>query len=273
MNIVEQYYDSCTQDEWERLERHRTEFAVTLKALEHFLPPPPATVLDVGGGPGRYSIALASQGYDVTLLDLSQANLQFAAERSREAGVTLAGIHHGNALDLSFLPSGSFDVALLMGPLYHLVTLRERMQAILEARRVLHECGSLAATFVTRFAPFREAVARDLMDEYHKDPNHTRRLWETGVGSPAGAFPNAYFVFPEEVHLMMDSAGFDALALVGVEGVVAGHEDRVNALSGEDWEFWVEWNYRLGLEPSLLGASNHLLYIGTKPDEGTWRSP
>ncbi len=266
MNIVEQYYDSSTEFEWERLERHRTEFAVTLKALEHFLPPPPATVLDVGGGPGRYSIALAQLGYEVTLVDLSTANLQFAADRCREAGVTLAGMHHGNALDLSFFPSGSFDVALLMGPLYHLVTLRERMQSLLEARRVLHECGSLAASFITRFAPFRDAMARNAMEEYHKNPEHTRKLWETGVTPPNGAFPNAYFVFPEEVHLMMDSAGFDALALVGVEGAAAGHEEAVNALSGEDWEFWVEWNYRLGLEPTLLGASNHLLYIGTKPD-------
>ncbi len=268
MNIVEEYYDSYTQNEWERLERHRTEFAVTLKALRHFLPPPPASVLDVGGGPGRYSLALAKLGYQVTLVDLSNANLQFAGQRCREAGLTLAGMHQGNAIDLSFLPNGSYDVVLMMGPLYHLVSLRGRMQALLEARRVLHECGALAATFITRFAPFRDAIAKNTMREYHENAEHARKLWETGITRPDGPFPNAYFVFPEEVYLMMDSAGFDPLALVGVEGVVAGHEEWVNTLRGEEWEFWVDWNYRLGLEPSLLGASNHLLYIGTKPDGG-----
>jgi len=266
MNVVEQFYDSYTQTEWERLERHRMEFAVTLKALSYFLPPPPAKVLDVGGGPGRYAIALAQLGYQVALVDLSNANLEFARERCREAGVAVAGFEHGNALDLSSFPDGSFDVVLLMGPLYHLIALRERMQALLEARRVLHECGTLAASFITRFAPFRDAIARNMMEEYHKDPEHTRQLWEMGISRPDGPFPNAYFVFPEEVHLMMDTAGFDALALIGVEGVSAGHEEWVNALTGEEWEFWVDWNYRLGLEPSLLGASNHLLYIGTKPD-------
>ena len=266
MDIVEQFYDSYTQTEWERLERHRMEFAVTLKALSYFLPPPPAKVLDAGGGPGRYAIALAQLGYQVTLVDLSNANLEFARERCNEAGVTLADFQHGNALDLSSFPDGSFDVVLLMGPLYHLIALRERMQALLEARRVLHECGTLAASFITRFAPFRDAIARNMMEEYHNDPEHTRMLWEMGISRPDGPFPNAYFVFPEEVHLMMDTAGFEALALVGVEGVSAGHEEWVNALTGEEWEFWVNWNYRMGLEPSLLGASNHLLYIGTKPD-------
>ncbi len=268
MNLVEQFYDASTREEWERLDRHRMEYAVTLKALGHFLPPPPATILDVGGGPGRYSIALARLGYQVTLVDLSAANLQFADERCREAGVSLADRVHGNALDLSIFPSGSFDVVLLMGPLYHLITLRERMQALLEARRLLHVCGTLAATFITRFAPFRDAIAQNMLEQYHKAPEQTRKLWETGVSRPEGPFPNAYFTFPEEVYLLMDTAGFDPLAMVGVEGVTAGHDESLNALSGEDWDFWVEWNYRLGLEPSLLGASNHLLYIGSKPDEG-----
>ena len=53
------------------MERHRTEFAVTLRALDEHLPPPPAHILDCGGGPGRYAIALAQRGYTVTLFDLS----------------------------------------------------------------------------------------------------------------------------------------------------------------------------------------------------------
>ncbi len=59
MNEIEAFYDENAQYEWERLERHRTEFAVTLRALKDYLPPAPAKILDVGGGPGRYAIALA----------------------------------------------------------------------------------------------------------------------------------------------------------------------------------------------------------------------
>ncbi|HEX6386847.1 MAG TPA: methyltransferase domain-containing protein [Anaerolineae bacterium] len=84
---VERHYYQQAQREWERLERHRTEFAVTLRALADCLPPPPATILDVGGGPGRYAIALTQRGYTVTLLDLSRNNLALARVKAQEAGV------------------------------------------------------------------------------------------------------------------------------------------------------------------------------------------
>ena len=84
MNEVERYYDQCVEYEWERLERHRTEFAVTLRTLQEYLPPPPITILDIGGGPGRYAIALAQQDYEVTLMDLSKNLLDFAKEMEVE---------------------------------------------------------------------------------------------------------------------------------------------------------------------------------------------
>jgi ubiquinone/menaquinone biosynthesis C-methylase UbiE len=73
VEVIRRYTDKRTEQEWERLGRHRTEFAVTIRALAGHLPPPPARVLDCGGGPGRYAIELARRGYDVTLFDLSPA--------------------------------------------------------------------------------------------------------------------------------------------------------------------------------------------------------
>ncbi len=114
---AEPFYDQFAPREWERLERHRTEFAVTLRALDEFLSAPPYAVLNIGGGPGRYSIELARQGYTVTLLDISGESLRLARQKAAEAQVSLAGYIHGNALDLSELDESSFDAVLLMGPL------------------------------------------------------------------------------------------------------------------------------------------------------------
>jgi ubiquinone/menaquinone biosynthesis C-methylase UbiE len=88
---VANLYDSMSEREWARLDRHRTEFYVTLRTLCEHLPPPPARVLDCGGGPGRYAVELARWGYDVTLFDLSSGNLTLAQKKAAEAGVTLAG--------------------------------------------------------------------------------------------------------------------------------------------------------------------------------------
>src|SRR3712207_420162 len=117
MSEVERYYDENPQYEWERLERHRTEFAVTMRVLQEHLPQPPARVLDVGGGPGRYAIALAAKGYQMTLVDLSSKVLEFARQKAGEAGVELAGYMHANATDLSAFSRESCDAVLLMGPL------------------------------------------------------------------------------------------------------------------------------------------------------------
>ena len=72
---IRDYYDSQCELEWKRLENHRTEFALTIRALDRYLPSPPARLLDCGGGPGRYAIELAKRGYKVTLFDLSAAQL------------------------------------------------------------------------------------------------------------------------------------------------------------------------------------------------------
>src|SRR5690242_16897048 len=126
MNEVEQFYNQDEHDEWARFERHRTEFAINLRALAEFLPPAPAQILDVGGGPGRYAIELTKQGYAVTLVDLAQGNLERARANALAAGVTLANIQHGNALHLSRFADSTYDAVLLMGPLYHLFTEQDR---------------------------------------------------------------------------------------------------------------------------------------------------
>ena len=87
---VEEFYDKNAQHEWDRLDRHRIEIEVTMKALREFLPPLPVKLLDVGGGPGRYSLTLAQLGYTVTLLDLSQRCLELAQQKCNELGVQLS---------------------------------------------------------------------------------------------------------------------------------------------------------------------------------------
>ena len=262
---IQAYYDRNVEREWERLERHRTEFAVTLRALRQYLPPPPVAILDVGGGPGRYAIALAAAGYRVTLTDLSAANLALAAEKAQAAGVTLTQILPVNALDLSPLgaPGGAavYDSVLLLGPLYHLLTAVERQQAVAEARRVLKPNGILFAAFITRFAPFRD-IAQGYPDWILENREYIEQVLQTGVHDQAIGFTNAYFAHPDEIIPFMEAAGFATLALIGCEGVVAGHEENVNALQGEAWELWVDLNYRLGQDPALRGAADHLLHVG-----------
>jgi S-adenosylmethionine-dependent methyltransferase len=260
---AESFYDEYAPKEWERLERHRTEFAVTLRSIREFLPRSPCSVLDVGGGPGRYAIELARQGYTITLLDISQENLRLARQKASEAQVSLANLIHANAMDLSKISSDSYQAVLLMGPLYHLLSHGERVQAIQEAMRVLKSRGKLFAAFITRFAPFRY-LANGEPVWLAENPEYALQLLETGIHDRPTQFAKAYYVHPDEIVPLMESCGLRTLSLVGCEGVVAGHEDRVNALTGKEWEAWVDLNYKLGQKHCMYGASDHLLYVGEK---------
>lgn len=261
---VERYYDTDPAHEWGRLDRHRMEFAVSLRAMREYLPPPPAKVLDIGGGPGRYAIALSKLGYDVTLFDLSRANLDFARGKASELGCVLAGIAHGSALDLSRFDDHSFDAVLLMGPLYHLLSADERMASAREAYRVLRHGRPIFASVITRFAVLRDSAAR--YPEWAWESPHVESYLADGViRLPAGSgFTDHYSAHPTEVTPFMERAGFHTQALIGVQCLVAGHDQATNALSGAQFERWVDLNYRLGHDPALHGAANHLLYVGQR---------
>ncbi len=266
MSAVEKFYDQNTQREWERAERHRTEFAVTLCAFGHYLPPPPATIYDIGGGPGRYSIALAQQGYTVTLVDLSQGCLDFARHKAQKARIELANLVHASATDLQPLGNAQCDAALLMGPLYHLLKAEERHQAISETARVLRPGGLIFAAFITRYAVIRWAAKNDpLWLVQHRQ--EIEQMLATGVHIAAPedvGFTDAYFAYASEIAPLLEQAGFETLALVGCEGVVSQIEEQINTLEGKAWQVWVELNYELGQDPAAHGAVEHLLYVGKK---------
>jgi ubiquinone/menaquinone biosynthesis C-methylase UbiE len=264
-STVQSYYDANAQLEWERFDRHRLEFAITKRALAEFLPPSPAAILDCGGGPGRYAIHLTQLGYRVTLLDLAQGNLALARQRASEIGVEVAAVVHGNALDLSRFAADAFDAVLLLGPLYHLVTQPERDQAVREALRVLRPGGMFFAAFITLYAPFRDSIAKGYLKKLADDPSLAETLLRDQ--SDNVGFTDAWFARPAEVRPWLETFPLRTRALLATEGVAAGHEQHLNALDEASFEYWVDLSYRLCGDPHLLGAADHLLYVGEKAGE------
>lgn len=265
-NPVESFYDEHVDYEWNRLERHRMEFAITKRALAEFLPPA-GSVVDIGGGPGRYSLWLAGRGYDVTLVDLSTANLERARELSEnlQSGRPIRAFVHANAMDLSALSGKQFDAALLMGPLYHLLAESERRAAIAEALRILKPGGVLLASFIARYAPVIDAMVGDpaWLSEHGAELD---RFLATGIETleEAAPFTSFYAAHPAEVVPFMEACGAETVALLAQEGLAAGREQGINKLEGTAWQKWVDLNYRLASDASLLAGAEHLLYVGRK---------
>lgn len=261
---VEAYYDQNAAYEWNRLERHRIEFALTMRALRRHLPAG-GRVLDVGGGPGRYSIALAQEGYAPTLFDLSQGNLDLARQLAAEQGVTLGGFVHGDARDLSAFADASYDAVLLFGPLYHLLDEGDRARCVQEALRVLRPGGVLAVSIITRYAFLRDFAIGDPGRVLQILPR-VQMMLETGVAeAPADSvFTDHYSFLPAQLQPWMERFGLRTMDLLGQEGLLFMVDQEVNQLQGEAWEAWVDLNDKVARDPSTWGGCGHMLWIGTK---------
>jgi SAM-dependent methyltransferase len=250
----------------------RLEFLRTRELLTRFLPAPPAAVLDVGGAAGAYALPLAAQGYEVHLVDpvalhVEQARAASAAQP--EAPLASAVVGDARALPVD---DDRADVVLLLGPLYHLTDASDRSRALQEVRRALRPGGLLAAAAITRFASTFDGVARGFLLEPGFEPIVERDLADGQHRNPDGHpawFTTAYFHRPDELEREVAAAGFDITALVAVEGAVgaAAEARALDAWLDEPGrrEVLLRAIRRVEAEPSLLGASPHVLAFATRP--------
>lgn len=254
--------DSRLLQGWGPLELARTQELI-LRALK----PAPAKVLDVGGGSGIYSFWLASLGYEVYLVDVVPKHIEQAQSRSGREKKPIAGMTVGDARRLEE-PDNSMDAVLLLGPLYHLTERQDRIASLKEAFRVLSPGGLLFAAGISRFASlfdslrngffedplFAPILDRDLVDGQHRNP----------TGNPI-YFTTAYFHRPGELSRELLEAGFHVESLFAIEGP---------AWLAEDFDdLWTDRAQRRRLletirkverEPTILGASPHILAVGMK---------
>ena len=215
---VRAYYDGNAQKEWDRLTEHPFEFIFTTHMMEKHIRPGDS-VLDIGGGPGRYAIHFARMGCPVTLMDLSEGNVLLAEEKAREAGVSIRALA-ANCLDLEGLGLGQFDHVLLMGPLYHLVCAQDREEAVRLALAHLKPGGVFYASFILEFA----AILYDLKNGPGMLPMDllnpaTRRLIDcvqSGECYEGPAFTDACFFHQGQIEPFLAPFGLKKLALFGV---------------------------------------------------------
>lgn len=259
------YYNREAENEHGRLERHQLEYELTWRYLERFLPPG-GTILEIGAATGRYTLELARRGYALTAVDLSDEELGLCRENLQTAG--LAGqvrLLLADARDLSPVEKPDFDAVLLMGPLYHLVLEADRQAAVRQAFNHLRQGGIIFTTFISRFGILGDLLRND--PDWMDEADDVRSILERGRDPedyPRGGF-RGYFATAEEIPPLHETIGFETLVFAGLEPAISADDESYNQLEDKHRKLWLDVLERISTEPSLIGASRHLLYVGRKP--------
>lgn len=264
-NEILDYYASGV--ELTRLDNNPLEKIRTQQMISQHLFKTPLKILDVGGGTGVYAYWLKQLGHEVHLIDPSDTNIDIAKKTGKDQGWKLDKIQQGTAEALPY-ENNSFDIVLLLGPLYHLVDKTDRVNALHEAKRILKNDGKVFAAAISRFASTLDGFSRnlvtdgafvsimqqDLQNGQHRNPTDNFEYFTT-----------AFFHHPDEIRKELGGAGFVDVQVFPVESfgwlVPALHEK------------WRDESFRELLlktiasienDQSMLGISAHLLATGTK---------
>jgi ubiquinone/menaquinone biosynthesis C-methylase UbiE len=242
------------------------EFERTRELIGRFLPPPPAEIVDAGGGSGPYAFWLAGLGYSVHLVDATARLVEEAARQNDASAPSLTSLAVGDARRLS-LDDGSVDAVLLLGPLYHLPDRRDRIEALREARRVLKVNGVLIAAGISRYAGTLDGLALNPgLDPLIVNMRHRALLdgqYRNETDNPR-YFVTAYFHRPEDLKHELAEIGYRDIRVFGVEGpgwLLPDFEARWN--DPERREDLLKVARLLEQEASIAGASAHLLAVCT----------
>lgn len=262
--VIKAHYNEAPQVEWDRTKEDRIEYIITTRMLEKYIHPGDK-VLDIGGGPGRYSTWLATKGCEVTLLDLSDGNISFAQNKAKELGLSIKTIC-GNALEPKLYPEESFDHVLIMGPMYHIYKEEDRRKVIDNALAHLKSNGKIYIAFINLFAGtmyYLDQWLTGFWEEISSD-NQYGECITNNQSWQGSAFTEARFEALPEIKRFCNSFGLRQVTMFGQEGFLGTHISHIEELEEPHRSLWIEYAYKMCEMEDYLIMSSHIMYIGKK---------
>ena len=267
--ILNSFYSNiCNEDARLLSTKHGSiEFLTTIKYIEEYLPSAgvgggsgsiqDTKILEIGAGTGRYSLYFAKQGYDVTAVEFVESNLDIL--RSKITPEMKICARWGDAVNLPELADETFDVTLVLGPLYHLYERGDQERAVSEAVRVTKKGGIIAVAYLASDSVMIDWALRGhhLLDGMGKDFDGNFKI----INYPEGVFAAFYI---QELKDLMAQFSVRMEHNIATDGLARHMMEQIDELTDEEFAVWMKYHFSTCEREELQGYSNHLLYICRK---------
>jgi S-adenosylmethionine-dependent methyltransferase len=218
--FVKDYYNANAEGEQTRLDMPlcRVEFISTLRLIDRYFPRQ-GYICDIGGATGRYTIELLHRGYSVTLFDLAEQEIRLAGIQLKKFGLSAEQMVTGDARDMTIFASETFDGALLLGPMYHVVNPDERNKVLQELKRILKPNGIAIIAYLNSWGLIKTGLT-DFPDWY-KDIGVLRSmlLEHTFPGQSLSDFTECYWSTPNVALDEVNESGLEVVSYAGAESL------------------------------------------------------
>ena len=213
------------------------------------------SILDIGAGTGRYSVPLALEGYDVSAVELVKHNLGRLKQKTDRVKA-----YQGNALKLKRFEDDMFDVTLLFGPMYHLHGSDEKLQALMEAKRVTKPGGRILVAYIMN----EYSVITYAIKERHILEGIKEGMLDEQFHCTEKANPLYSFVRLEDMERLNEQAGLIRQKVIAADGAANYIRPFLNALTEEEFDAFIRYHMSTCERMDLMGASGHTVDILTK---------
>lgn len=230
----------------------RVEFLTTVHYIEKYLKEGDK-ILDIGAGAGEYSFYFARKGYEVSAIELADANI--AAFQKKLTSDDKIDLVQGNALDLSRYEDKWFDIVLLFGPLYHLKNDKDKQKCISEAKRVCKDGGKIFFAFISNDFVFLTEFGYDV--NYFSNGDYDKETFKLND------FPFVFHTVDAARRLLSDCS-VNILHEVASDGASELLAKKINEMSDEDYAQYIRYHFYICEKSELLGMTNHLLFVGER---------
>ena len=253
--IVKEFYDARKEDERFRSPHGAVEYIVTRHYIDKYLQQGDR-ILEVGCGTGQYALHYAHKGFDVDALDLVESNLDVLRQNIHPTD-NIRPVQ-GNALDLSRYPDASFDITLVLGPMYHLFTEADKRRCLSEAVRVTKPGGHLFIAYCQFDAAMIQTAFLKGMHDFLTEHHLLDAANYLPISNPEGTFE---LYRKEWVAALTSDLPTQRLHYVGTDMFAHYHAEAVDAMNDGLYARFLAYTLSICENPQLVGVSNHALDV------------